>query len=141
MSGGLVSGNTAYGYHGGGIFNQGVVNINGGSVTGNEAKAGLSGGGQGGGILQNGVMNVSGTPYVAENTGVKGDNLYLRPGKVITVTGTLEDSALFRVYREDGAGAVTAGFSGAAAGCFQSDREDCYIVLGDDGQEIGRAHV
>ena len=80
MTGGTITGNTAIGWHGGGVYNGGTLNLSGGSIVNNEAKGNLdsNGIGQGGGILNNGTLNIYGAPVVSGNTADNGNNVYLR---------------------------------------------------------------
>ena len=144
INGGEITGNIASGSHGGGIYNirkgenGGTLRLNGGRITGNSA------GQQGGGILihADGEISVSGSPAVSENTAATGNNLYLRPGKVMNITGELEEDALISVTAEDLKDnritlAITSGFAdrGTAAN-FASDSGDYRIGLNEDGEAI-----
>ena len=134
LSGGLISGNTAGGYHGGGIYNRGVLNMDGGRVTGNEAKAGLPGGGQGGGILQNGTMSVSGTPFVSGNEADNGSNLFLCSAhSVMNVTEALTKGAALGVTSEDDGAVITSGYCAynteLPTRFFMPDVPDCRVIL------------
>ena len=126
MTGGSVSYNTAE--HGGGgvyVF-RGSFTMSGGSVSDNTA---LDGGGI---YVNNGNFNVFGTPRITGN--VKGgtisngvlsggttENVYLKSGKVVTVTGELTDAASIGVTMQT-PGVFTSGLSGnGTAANFVSD--------------------
>ena len=94
MTGGVISGNTATG-NGGGVYiyrTGSVCNLSGGRIENNTA------GGSGGGIYVNykfnGQLKISGAPVVQDNT-VSGavNNVYLPSGKVLTISGGMEDGA------------------------------------------------
>ena len=150
MSGGAIKDNLALGYHGGGVYNGGTMNFTGGTITGNEARDGRSGGGQGGGLLNNGTLNVSGSPVVKDNTGVKGNNIYLRKQdtpKIIHITGLLTDGAELGVYTETAPTAgtplvFTDGLSGnGTADSFTSDRAEFYAGLNEGEAALLKYYV
>ncbi len=131
-----VKGNTATTYHGGGVFvsDSGVLNLNGGTVTENTAAM------QGGGILVHasaGTVGIQGTVSVVRNTAANGNNIYLRPGKVLTVTGALGDGASLYVTLEKGAGVATSGLGdNGTIGNFTSDSGSyiCGITAEDEAR-------
>ena len=72
--------------NGGGIYNEGTVTLNNVTITGNKSS------GNGGGIFNKGVLKMSGIMKVKDNSRGSGsssvaDNVYLKDGKVITLTG------------------------------------------------------
>ena len=140
MTGGIISGNKAVGYHGGGVYNAGTFNLQGGSITSNNAR-GEEGSGQGGGILQNGTMNVSGDPAVRDNTALSGYNIYLRAAHpTMTVTGQLTSGASLYVTSASGTSAITKGYSTANTAhpgqFFTADRTDYGIARADGEAKI-----
>ena len=76
---GSIAGNTVKG-NGGGVFNYGTFNMYGGSITGNTAEW------CGGGVLNIGTLNLSGNVNITGNK-VNGEpnNVYLHSDKMITV--------------------------------------------------------
>ncbi|MBR5429515.1 MAG: hypothetical protein IK116_03190, partial [Firmicutes bacterium] len=94
LLGGSITNNTATNYHGGAMYIGGTVTLGNIQITGNYS------GFQGGAILQGGTLNIQGSPVIEGHTGVSGNDVYLRPGKIITVTGELNESALIGVYTE-----------------------------------------
>lgn len=76
--GGSGSANTASS-NGGGIYNEGTVNLEGGSVSSNTASS------YGAGIYQNGTLNMKGAASVTSR-------LYLPDGKQVNLTGSLTGS-------------------------------------------------
>ncbi len=117
-----ITGNTATVNGGGGITNYGKLSTEGSlTVTGNTAK------GNGGGIWNNGIFEAKGTVTVRGNKSNGADNnLYLKSGKVITLTGALDSTSEIRVSAENPLAAVTSGWSErmgetAPAGCIAYD--------------------
>ena len=90
MSGGEISSNTA-GFDGGGVYvtgDEAVFTMSGGKISGNNAQTG------GGVYIRDGSLNISGSPEVSGNTrgsgtGAPANNVYLRTGKIITISGGL----------------------------------------------------
>jgi hypothetical protein len=83
-----ITGNAVAQYGGSGICNYGTLTLDGGTITGNSAKS------DGGGIWTNGTLNLQGAITITGNTITNGQlsNLYLKSGKVVTVTGSLAGS-------------------------------------------------
>ena len=80
-TGSTLSGNTSSAHGGGGIVNYGTAALNGTvSVTGNTCHT------DGGGIWNNGTLRMQGDIQVKDNTG---DDIYMKSGKLIDVTGAL----------------------------------------------------
>ena len=89
MKGGEITGNTAK--YGGGVFlfSGSQFEMNDGKITNNTAKCG-------GGVFveSNAIFNVSGKPVITGNTvDKKANNVYLKSGAVINVTGAFESGA------------------------------------------------
>ena len=132
-----ITGNTAAS-HGGAIYlgtkdgNTATLNLEGGTITGNTA------GNQGGGILHNGILNVKGTPEVYDNTAPNGNNIYLRPSKLINVSGELTSSLNLGVTRENNATDVFTSnlSSNGSIESFFSDNPDFYIADNGSGEAI-----
>lgn len=130
QTGGSISQNTA-GSMGGGIFLQyGAIDLSDGSITGNQA--GASGGGlHVYGEPANIAAYVSGAIRITNNTRTNGtaDNVYLRSGRLLQVTGALSGSLGFdtaAVPTDDQDVAVATGndlyaLQGADAACFTCD--------------------
>ena len=124
-----ITNNTAAS-HGGAIYlgakddKTATLNMEGGTITGNTA------GNQGGGILHNGILNVKGKPAVYDNTGRNGNNIYLRPSKLINVTNNLSSHLDLGVTIENNAtDVITSNLSGNGSfECFFSDNPDYYIT-------------
>ena len=119
-----ISRNRSESYGGGVYIQSGSVNVSGNaSVTGNTAST------KGGGIylsFQNNnppTLSISGCPQVTGNT--KGDdpsNVHLYQGRVISVTGKLDESARMGITMENGNGVFTSGLPGkGTAANFSSD--------------------
>ena len=83
-----ITGNSVAQYGGAGICNYGTLTLDGCTITGNAAKS------DGGGIWTNGTLNLQGAMTITDNTIDNGQlsNLYLKSGKVVTVTGSLDGS-------------------------------------------------
>ncbi len=92
MSGGAISDNIATSFDGGGVtvWDGGALQMTGGSISGNSAPR------YGGGVYVNGnsTLQVSGKAFVTGNLqGEAENNVYLDTGKIVTVSGALEDTA------------------------------------------------
>ena len=112
MNKGTISGNN--GKDGGGVYVlNGSFTMSSGRVSGNTAQS------EGGGVYVNrGTFNISGAPIITGNqqggtitdgtlSGGSVNNVYLRNGKYITVTGALDASASIGVTLEAGTGRFT----------------------------------
>jgi hypothetical protein len=113
LTGVTITGNTAKLYGGGGICNFGTLTIDGCTITGNAA------GTHGGAIWQEGTLNMKGKNTVTDNTGNgMADNVYLKGGRPINVTGSLtplpvEEGAgvgSVGIYLDGGTGTFTSGY-------------------------------
>ena len=116
-----ITGNEAKVTGGGGICNFGTLTIDGCTITGNTA------GTQGGAIWQEGTLNMKGAITVTGNTanGVT-NNLFLKTGAVITVTGSLTGSSV-GINMESDTGNFTSGYS-----VYDSDVEPSQYFTPDD---------
>ena len=103
-----ISGNEAKVKGGGGICNYGTMMLDGCSITGNSCHL------NGGGIwtAASATLKMQGEMTVADNTtaGSTTNNLFLKTGAVITVTGSLADSSI-GVNMENITGTFTSGYS------------------------------
>ena len=100
-----VTGNTSLNHGGGGIVNYGTLNIDDISVTDNTAKT------AGGGIWNNGTMNVQGKIKIKDNHGsANHHNLYLKSGKILTVTDKISQDSEIRLWGEDMPRPFTSGW-------------------------------
>ena len=91
LTGVTITGNQAKGAGGGGVNNWGTVTIDGCTITGNTSKA------NGGGVWNGpgSTINMQGKNTVTDNQDdSKTNNVFLRDGVVITVTGSLEGSTI-----------------------------------------------
>ena len=109
MSGGEISDNIATSLHGGGVtvWDGGALQMTGGSITGNSAPN------WGGGVYVNGnsTLQVSGKAFVTGNLqGEAENNVYLDTGKIVTVSGALEDIARIGVTMQT-PGVFTSGWA------------------------------
>ena len=93
---------------GGGIKNNAgaTLTINGGCITGNIAT------GNGCGIWSNGTLNMQGNVTVTGNTREDGvpQNVFLKSGKMITMTGSFTNGTQVAVFLEAGSGKFTSGY-------------------------------
>ena len=107
ISGGTISDNTAKQY-GGGIFNTGSLTITGGEITGNNGVR------EGGGVYMetsdSTVLAVSDKPVINDNTSPIGNNILLNAGTVVTIAGSLNQTAELDVVTKDSAAPLTAGY-------------------------------
>ena len=130
-----ITGNDAKVCGGGGICNFGTLTIDGCTITGNIA------GTNGGGIWQEGTLNVQGKHTITDNqdAGGKANNVYLKNGKVITVTGSLAGSNV-GLNMESGTGTFTSGYNTYNSGTdpatiFKDDLNGVMAVSLDDKNE------
>ena len=132
LTGVTITGNQAKGAGGGGINNWGTLTIDGCTITGNTSKA------NGGGIwnYSTATLNMQGKNTITDNQGDgKTNNVYLRDGAVITVTGSLEGSQIG--IRMANPGVFTSDYSTnnkdvEPVKYFLSDNEDYEVVLSDN---------
>ena len=140
-----IDNNTAE-VHGGAIYlgensannTTATLNLNGGWITENTA------GKQGGAILHNGILNVQGRPFVKGNTAANGNNIYLRPDKLINVSGHLDtnDEYLGVKVEDNVTGNITSNLSGnGGIRNFFSDNEDYYIANNEGEAALARYYV
>ena len=125
MDGGSIEGNVALESAGGVcIVDNGTFTMTGGLITGNVTN------GEGGGVCisDNGTFNVSGTPVIKDNTnGVTVSNVYLEPGRYVTVIGALTAGAEIRIAYPYGTAAQFGQNNGkytlvnSDAACFITD--------------------
>ena len=105
ITGGVISRNTS-GAQGGGIYvdYKGTLDLQGGKVTGNTSA-------DGGGVYvgEKGTLNVQDEPVVENNTGTRGNNIFLPTGKVINVTDVLDGGAHLDLTAQDLSNPLTKG--------------------------------
>ena len=129
MEGGTICGNKAE--QGGGIFikPEGTVTMTGGTITENIATK------NGGGIYNEGTLNMSGCPVVEANTV---NNVYLTAGKVVNVTGAFREGARTGITAANSDATIASGYGthnpGAAADAYLFS--DCGLILTLDGGEV-----
>ncbi len=128
-----ITGNSVAQYGGGGICNYGTLTLDGGTITGNSAKS------DGAGIWNDGSLNIQGAMTITGNTLADGQasNLYLKSGKVVTVTGSLTGSNI-GIYMQS-TGTFTNGYSTYHSGTspatiFASD-QNSNVTMDGNGQE------
>lgn len=138
-----IDNNTAE-VHGGAIYlgtkdgNTATLNLNGGWITENTA------GNQGGGILHNGILNVQGGPFVKGNTAANGNNIYLRPDKLINVSGHLDsnDEYLGVKVENDVTGVFTTNLANQGSPAkFFTDSDDYFIANIEGEAALARYYV
>ena len=132
MNGGTISGNTAT--SGGGVYVQGTFNMNGGTISGNTA---TSGGGVY--VYNDKTINISGNPVITGNTlsnNTTANNVYLKPGSVITVTDALTNTANIGVIMQNNTGVFTSGLNGngTVANFTCDNSSECGVYLNGNGE-------
>lgn len=141
LKGVTISGNRATVTGGGGICNLGTLILDGCTIEGNVAQT------EGGGVWnkETATLNMQGENSIKDNTAEGGvtNNLYLRDGSVITVTGSLAGSAIGIKMETDGK--FTSGFSTYNSGVnpaffFTPDRFGKAVFL-DGNQEASMADI
>ena len=109
----------------------GVLNLNGGVITGNWCTNDKGCGG----IWNEGTINVQGSPAVYGNNTAR--NIHLSNGNPIHVVGELVGAAHLGILCDKGM-IITDGYSEhnstSPGAFFESDRTDCSAVLTDDGE-------
>ena len=130
-----ITGNEAKVCGGGGICNFGTLTIGGCTITGNKA------GTYGGAIWQEGTLNMQDANTITGNTTAGGvtNNLFLKTGAVITVTGALTDSKI-GITLEDNTGTFTTGYNANNSGVdpatiFSADLPEVMAISPDDNNE------
>ena len=127
----VIQGNESTKHGGGGIVNYGTVNLEKCTITGNTALT------NGGGVWNNGTLKVQDKVVIRDNTasGNTG-NLYLKSGKVITVTGALSSDTEIHVSGEAFPATVTSGWPGGQdLSVIEFDIAGMTPILSDD--EVG----
>ena len=106
LTGVTITGNVAKTYGGGGVNNWGTLTIDGCTITGNTSNEDGSGVWSGPGS----TLNMQGKNTITDNTrnGMT-NNVFLREGVVINVTGSLAGSSI-GVIMEDDLGTFTSGY-------------------------------
>jgi predicted outer membrane repeat protein len=135
LTGVTITGNQAKGAGGGGVNNWGTVTLDGCTITGNTSKA--NGGGVWNGLGS--TINMQGKNTVTDNQdNSKTNNVYLRDGVIITVTGSLEGSKIGVGMSQPGV--FTSGYKEnndvEPIKYFDSDRSDYDVVLIDNEAEL-----
>ena len=142
MTGGTISGNT--GYNGGGVNNLGIFTMTGGNISNNVITS-YNGGGV---YMENGSFNISGSPVISGNikrgsSTSSPDNVCLKSGKVITVTGALTNAARIGVttWTKPTAGTPVTFVQGSSytptigdISCFSSDNSAYGVYLNGSGE-------
>ena len=112
-----------------------MMTIDGGTIQNNTA-----GSNGGAGIWNGGTLNMKGAITVQGNTNVSGvvSNVYLKSGKVITVTGSLEGSSI-GVEMESTSGTFTSGYNSYNSGVdpetiFTADHSSIMEVIQNGGE-------
>lgn len=134
----IITGNEAKVCGGGGLCNFGTLTLDGCTIQNNAAIT------NGGGIWQEGTMNIQGANIVTGNTTVdnKPNNLFLKTGALLTVTGSLAGSTIL-VDMESGTGTLTSGYNTHNSGVdpatfFQSEWPDIMdVTLENNEAKLG----
>lgn len=130
-----ISNNTSVNHGGGGIVNYGSVQMIDSSVTGNTSKS------DGGGIWNNSYLSIQGSITVSGNTSTNtlNENLFLKQGKLITISGAITDGSI-SISCESYTHPATSGWStysqesAPADSIFHADNTDYTAVAGSDGE-------
>ena len=81
MNSGTISGNSAWGSDGGGVYVRGIFNMNGGAISGNNVSRG-----NGGGVYVRGTFNMDGGT-ISENNAQSGGGVYVYSNGTFTMNG------------------------------------------------------
>ncbi len=118
--------------NGGGIYNNGTLNIQGGRITGNKVAEGKNGGA----IYNNGTLTMRGTPYITDNTANgTANNIYLPAAhSIITITNNLTNTTAIGITMET-RGVFTSGLA-TYTGSYQNFASDnTAFKTGNNGGE------
>ena len=151
ITGGNISNNNVTKKGCGGIYNHGIFNINNVSITGNtcqDTSGGIYNGGElningatiqnntaktyGGAINNDGTLRMQGKIIISDNKlGDQKNNLYLNPGTMIEVTGSLAGSNI--AIGMEKLGVFTSGYKNNNSGTdpstiFKSDRDVFFMA-------------
>ena len=113
--------------HGGGIYNAGTVDLQGGVITGNKVTASYNGAG----IYNDGTLKMQGAPQVTNNTinnTTTNNNVYLPSTKLIDVSTPLTAGASIGVTLQSVKGTFTTGATSAVNTYFSSDDTRLQVV-------------
>ena len=81
MNSGTISGNSAWGKEGGGVYVRGIFNMHGGTISGNNVSSG-----NGGGVYVRGTFNMDGGT-ISENNAQSGGGVYVYSNGTFTMNG------------------------------------------------------
>ena len=81
MNSGTISGNSAWGKEGGGVYVRGIFNMHGGTISGNNVSSG-----SGGGVYVRGTFNMDGGT-ISENNAQSGGGVYVYSNGTFTMNG------------------------------------------------------
>lgn len=125
IKGGYNNGN------GGGIYNDGTVDLQGGIITCNKVTTNYNGAG----IYNAGTLKMQGAPQVTSNTinNTTTNNVYLPSTKLIDVSTALTDGASIGVTLQSVKGTFTTGAASAVNTYFSSD--DTRLQVANDGND------
>ena len=129
IKGGYNNGN------GGGIYNAGTVDLQGGIITGNKVTANNNGAG----IYNAGTLKMQGAPQVTSNTinnTTTNNNVYLPSTKLIDVSTPLTAGASIGVTLQSVKGTFTTGATSAVNTYFSSDDTRLQVVADGDNAKL-----
>ena len=121
--------------NGGGIYNAGTVDLQGGVITGNKVTANNNGAG----IYNAGTLKMQGAPQVTSNTinnTTTNNNVYLPSTKLIDVSTPLTDGASIGVTLQSVKGTFTTGATSAVNSYFSSDDTRLQVVADGDNAKL-----
>ena len=142
LTGVTITGNEDMGTGGGGICNLGTLTIDGCTIRDNKAQT------EGGGVWNKGsaTLNMCGDNIITGNTANGlGNNVYLKEGSVITVTGSLAGSSIG--IKQQTEGTFTSGYSTFNSGVKPADifSPDLLgakaVFLDNEGKEVKLATI
>lgn len=131
IQGGTITNNSAA--NGGAIYNSGTLTISGGTIQGNTATT------NGGAIYHNGTsFSLQGSPTITNNRVSSTDNnVYLAATKIITISGILNNTNAIGIVCADDHLVFTTGLSGKGnASKFTSNQTGKGIGLNSAGEAI-----
>lgn len=132
-SGGTITGGYNSG-NGGGIYNSGTLNVQGGRITGNKVATSQVGGA----IYNNGTLTMQGAPYITGNTANStANNVYLpAANSSIAISAALSNTTAIGITMETN-GVFTSGLSGKGnATNFASDNSSYGIGLNSSNEAV-----
>src|SRR5262249_31316373 len=110
VSDSTLSGNSAHGGYGGGIYNRGTLTVTGSTLSGNSTDTFHSNGIDGGGIYNGGTLTVTGSTLSGNSTRYRGGGIETSGARPVTLTNvTLTANRVYYITFGGGGVYVSSG--------------------------------